>query len=90
MLFTNILLCVWFVAWLVHAFWLKDFGDVVTRWMEAIMEDEYGIVEPAGEILEKSESQGVYHLNCPECGHDWWSTEAFPNFCPNCGVDRRK
>ena len=26
-----------------------------------------------------------YHLCCYKCGHDWWSNNAFPTVCPNCG-----
>lgn len=29
-----------------------------------------------------------YHLNCMNCGKNWWSEEAFPKCCPYCGLDR--
>ena len=29
-----------------------------------------------------------YHLNCLDCGHDWWSKNAFPKICPFCKADR--
>ena len=28
----------------------------------------------------------TYHLNCLECGYDYWSSDPFPNYCPNCGL----
>ena len=29
-----------------------------------------------------------YHLNCPYCGYQWWSFDAFPINCPMCGANR--
>lgn len=32
-------------------------------------------------------SKWIYHLYCERCGHDWWSEDAFPEKCPNCGSE---
>ena len=29
----------------------------------------------------------LYHVECPDCFHIWWSEEAFPKYCPYCGKE---
>lgn len=86
MLFISILLSVWFVIWLMHTIFVKNAWKVFIAWMRDIYE-EYD-EEDIDPLLEKSE-EGVTHLSCPECGHLWWSIDPFPNFCPNCGANRK-
>ena len=86
MLFISILLSVWFVIWIMHAIFTKNVLKVFVAWMRDMYDEcEEDDTDP---LLEKSEN-GITHLDCKECGYDWWSIETFPNFCPNCGHDRR-
>lgn len=32
------------------------------------------------------ENRQLYHLYCQRCGNIYWIDEAFPNFCPFCGI----
>ena len=80
MIYISVLLSVWFVLWLMFTFQKRDILKSIISWLqEDYIEDD---IDP---LLEKSEKNGVYHLNCEHCNHLWWSIEPNVNYCPNCG-----
>ena len=38
-----------------------------------------------GTTIEEDGIGWVYHVDCCKCGYDWWTRNAFPDKCPNCG-----
>ena len=38
--------------------------------------------------IMQNDVQQYYHLSCPKCGNTWWMDEAFPKYCPCCGIYR--
>ncbi len=84
MLFISILLAVWFGIWLMYANFIKDTGKLFVMWLNDMYADD-DADDHMDEFFESSGADQAYHLSCEDCGFDWWSVEAFANFCPHCG-----
>lgn len=35
-------------------------------------------------ICDDCRNANIYHLSCPYCFHLWWSSNGFPEKCPQC------
>lgn len=73
MLFTNILLSVWFVLWLAYAVFVKDVGKIIIAFFSDMCEDE--------------EDDEYHETTCENCGHSWYSVGDKAKFCPKCGKE---
>ena len=82
MLFISILLSVWFSLWVAWVLFLKRLYETFLTWITNDYETDDENIDP---LLKKSESGGVYHLNCDHCNRMWWSIEPLVNYCPFCG-----
>ena len=82
----KIFIIIWAIVWAVITYLEQKRQERIDILLETFFEE---MTDNRPDVLmESSDSKEAYRLNCDKCGHDWWSIDAFPNYCPYCGDKR--